>query len=336
MRRSSFITLLVMIGFAGGIWVYSHRMATNERAVFTSQEARVRSLRTQLEKLQRERDDAEHAAAEIAHELQQAAVAALEASAKDKVQTQPWMEKVKRLRGLFAQRPDQSSPELTLLTELDWLELAQTIPSEDDERQARFLVRDFANERFFTLLRVALRDYSIRAGGAPLTDPMQLQPFFRPPIDPAILARYEIATSSIGLTTKPSIVPHAPVDLDYDVHRSFSVNDRGPASGSSLLSAPWTSYLLMKAQADAMVAYRAANGKLSSKASDLLTYATDPTGRALFEARVAYEKAHDGKSFSATSDLLPYITNPEIRPLFESMARAEAHQRVLNERRRDQ
>lgn len=338
MRRSSFIALLVMIGFAGGIWIYSHRTAANERAVVTSQQARARSLRTQLAKLQRERDDAEHAAAELARGLQQEAAATAAVGATDKVQTQPWLERVKRLRGLFAQRPDQSSPELTLLTELDWIELAQTIPAGDDDRQARFRVRDFANERFFALLRVAVRDRVIHAGGAPLTDPMQLQPFFQPAIDPAILARYEIAASSIGLASQPrlSLAARAPVDLEYDVCRSFFISDQGQANVGSLMSAPWVTYLLMKVRTDAMVAYRAANGSLSNKASDLLTYATDPTGRALFEASVAYQKAHDGKSFSAFSDLLPYATDPEVRPLFESLARAEQRQRVLNERKKDQ
>jgi len=335
MKKSSFIALLVMIGFAGGASAYFYRTAATERTALTSQQARARSLRAQLEKLQHERDDAEHAAAEIARTLQEEAVAAAsEATARDQVQTQPWMEKVKRLRGLFAQRPDQSSPELTLLTELDWLELAQTIPSEDDDRQARFLVRDFANERFFTLLRVALRDYAIRAGGAPLNDPMQLQSFFRPAIDPTILASYEIATDMMqpGIL---SIAQRAPVDFEYDVHRSFFVSDRGPASGGNILSAPWAYYPLLKAQTEAKAAYRAANGKPPTATSDLLTYATDSTRRAFFEAREAYAKAHDGKPFSAPGDLLPYVTDPEIRPLFESIVRAEEHQRVLHERRRD-
>lgn len=191
-------------------------------------------------------------------------------------------------------------------------------------------MRNFANERFFDLLRVALRDRAIRAGDTPLTDPMQLQPFFRPPIDPAILTSYEIAPDI--LSPRISIAPRAPVDLEYDIRRSLFVENPGSIRGNPT-SMTWVGVPRTKAYNEARAAYQAANGKSSTKTSDLLPYATDPTSRDILATYAAYENAHDGKYAPATANLLPYAVTPEIRTLFESMIRSEERGHLLNARK---
>src|ERR1019366_3851937 len=106
-----------------------------------------------------------------------------------------WLARVKRLKQAFAEHPDQRIPELALLTDLDWLTLERQLrlDSEEDLRKARAKARDTAFGNFQMSLGQALRDYATAANGAPLSDVFQLMPYFKPPVDAAILQRYEIA-----------------------------------------------------------------------------------------------------------------------------------------------
>lgn len=149
-----------------------------------------------------------------------------------------WLGQVKQLRQFFEERPDQRIPELSLLTDRDWLRDAKTaqLDSEDGIRQALARIRDSAITAFQQAhLSPALRKFAKTAADDATPTIFALTPFFDAPIDPALLGRYELssvkASSRDGLQWR--VQPLAPVDPDYDRRQQITASRDGNYGSSS-------------------------------------------------------------------------------------------------------
>jgi hypothetical protein len=131
-------------------------------------------------------------------------------------------------------RPALEIPELQLLEEADWLSVAKNAnyDSDDSTRQTLSKTRQKAKSQFAELATEALNAYYAANNNQPPATPAQLQPYFKTPIDPTILQRYQMIPSA-GLGSLPELGPvliseRAPIDRRYDTH--FYIGRKGVAS----------------------------------------------------------------------------------------------------------
>ena len=127
--------------------------------------------------------------------------------------------------------PDKSIPELALLSEEDWLEMAKqelgpghehefNLAEEAMARQAFSSVRLAAKKEFGFLMGRALATYAKVNDGILPSNIMDLLPHFEIPVDPAMLARYEVIRSGrfeeVPTVELPIIVERTPADPAFD------------------------------------------------------------------------------------------------------------------------
>jgi hypothetical protein len=130
--------------------------------------------------------------------------------------------------------PNLDIPELQLLEESDWLSAAKGADFDTQEgiRQALSKVRQKAKTQFAELATAAFNDYYAATRGSAPTDPAQLLPYFKTPIDAALLQRYQLVPSSTVqslMEIGPVLLSEkAPVDRQYDTH--FYIGRKGVAS----------------------------------------------------------------------------------------------------------
>jgi RNA polymerase sigma factor (sigma-70 family) len=149
-----------------------------------------------------------------------------------------WLERAAQLRLLAKQRPELLIPELQLLTDRDWLDYAETAKFETDAdiRQVFRSLRSNAKNTLGNQMPKAIRAYLKAHDDTLPADPIQLAPFFDPPMDTAILQRYQ--TSATGkLSDVPArqqtfnlLTEKAPVDAEFDSR--LTVGTRGFSLGS--------------------------------------------------------------------------------------------------------
>ncbi len=204
-----------------------------------------------------------------------------------------WLGQVKQLRQLLVENPERSIPELGLLTDDDWLRLARGIQLDSDKhvRQALAQARNVAKDKFQRLLASAVTAYLKQSGGELPTTALALAPAFDPPIDPAILGRYEMLASG-KVSYSPSaagiaaIRETSAIDPDYDSRWTTMSNGGG-----------------MKALAPS-------------------AWVPDFEDRSR-RAYAAYKDANKGASAGALEQLLPYFDPPLEPALAEKILRAE-------------
>jgi hypothetical protein len=130
--------------------------------------------------------------------------------------------------------PNFEIPELQMLEEADWLSAAKgaDFDSKEGIRKALSKVRQKAKTQFAELATAALNEYFLATKGSVPTDPSQLLPFFKTPIDASLLQRYQLVPSSTvpGLMETGYMIlsEKAPVDREYDTH--FYIGKKGVAS----------------------------------------------------------------------------------------------------------
>lgn len=329
MKQGMFITLLASITIAGGAWLYERQLVAEARADLAAAQARVTRQRQRLAQLEHQHAVGARDAAALGPQeeksLKAGAQGARSTEGRGAIadEAEEWHAQVRRLRDLFTRHPEQSIPELQLLSNLDWLELARQIRPDDDELRARSAVRDRAIRKFLESLPDILRAYRSSNAGNAVSDLTKLAPFFQPAIDPAILARYEIVRDSVtGPRGRHLIVECKPIDEELDKRHYVTTDGSGKGSG------PWITLPLRSALAEGFAAYAAANnGRVPDKLSDALSFIHDPVGRGFYEAVSAFEQAHNGRSSDNPVELLPYATSAEARILLERMARASAAKR---------
>lgn len=296
-RRSLFaliFTGLALIGFVG----YETHLVRQQEGQLRTLRQRAAQLAGEPSALQRERDTLAHDLSEAERQL--AALpplrsAGLEIPPERRSEMKAWLARMKRLRQLFVDRPDQRIPEMQFLSEQDWLRVAKNLrfDSDEDSRRAFAAIRDAAAANFKPQLTSALRKFAQNPPNDTTTI-LALQPFSDPPIDSILLERYELSKTTES-TPRWRVQTKAPLDADYD-SRSYVdayVDHRGYGGGS--LGAPW------------------------AWIPDFEEHIT--------RAYKAYAAANKGTSAPSLAEALPYFKPPLTPPLVEKLLKAEREQK---------
>lgn len=171
------------------------------------------------------------------------------------------------------ERPQIKIPELQFVTDKQWIDAVAkgNLDTEEGIREALSRLRGSAKEAFGSMMQKALKQYAAANGGMLPNDISELQAYFNPPIDPAMLKRYELVQSGSleeSRHDKPLISEVAsPVDDEYDTRYDFEITG--------------TRSLIVSKAGDAlraaMVAYaNANNGLLPRDPTHLTPYLREP------------------------------------------------------------
>jgi hypothetical protein len=194
--------------------------------------------------------------------------------------------RVNQLKERLRQTPGAGIPEFQYLNTLDWLKAANhSLNTDDDYREALSSLRDSSESQFISkALEPALKQFQQANNQQFPTDINQLKPYFDPPLDDAILQRWEVAPKSTipGLDVGPTIITLiAPVDADFD--NRFAIGPSG-ATGSGSGRGTWDGTDPIAVLQPALKAYAAANnGQEPADMSQLTPYATTPDQQAALQ-----------------------------------------------------
>ena len=238
-----------------GTGIYEAHQAAQLRDQNQALQQRQAPLAEQIRQLQRERDDATNRLAGLLAESVQLKSSAaqnereipklrseitqlqeMQSKATNDPFTQSVMALVKRaaeLNNWLQQMPDKQIPELQWLDANDWLKAAQkaNLDTDNGVRQALSQLRDLAKHDMGTFIGNALDKYISQNNGQLPDDISKLGPYFNPPMDPAILQRYQMMPA--GGNSQWAIEEIAPsVDKKYDSH--LYIGSRGHVGTFSL------------------------------------------------------------------------------------------------------
>jgi serine/threonine protein kinase len=150
-------------------------------------------------------------------------IAATNLSESDVQTLLAWKQKKETLQKLFEERPGKRIPEMQLLSKEQWLDIAKDrdLQSETGIRQAMKQLRKAATSDFAAIAVPAVEKYVNDNAGQVPTNVSQLRPYFKMPVDDAILQRYAILpAAAVDMKISPAvkwvIAEKAPVDPDYD------------------------------------------------------------------------------------------------------------------------
>ena len=193
-----------------------------------------------------------------------------------------WTERVNRLKELVERTPEAKIPEFQFLTTEDWLGAAT---KGDNDRKTLWDLRQLAGNRFSKHLQAALRKYLEAHNSQAPTDLAQVEPYFEPPMDQAVLDRWKIAPASevphVRMGTSDWIVTQkaSPIDEEYDLRMVINLTGNCFTSNDSV--------------------------------------------RLLFPAIGAFQKANEGRDYEHLSQLIPYVTTPEQRAALDRLLENE-------------
>src|SRR5437660_1965937 len=147
-----------------------------------------------------------------------------------------WSERANHLKQWLEANPAGKIPELQFLGEQDWIDsiYPNTLSSDEECRRAMSIVRANAESRVLDILAGALRNYSKANNGQFPSALSELSPYFRSPVDDAILERYEIVRAD-SLVSKLQqgdewvITQKAPVDETWDLRFTIGMTYGGMA-----------------------------------------------------------------------------------------------------------
>ncbi len=226
---------LGLLAFAG----YEFRAVAHLRAAHAAATAELRRLRTEADLLRRSQAAT---AAEIALAEQQLSaltvVGVPDPAAARQVEIAAWVERTKRLRQHFAEKPELAIPEMRLLTDDDWLRVTKNanLDTEKGTRLALAEIRASASKLFTLQLVRALHAYTQAFPNQKPVNVHALATFFAQAPDSAILERYELQDPSGPTGFGPAkwfAQNKAPIDLAYDSRFRVSAESSFQNSGAS-------------------------------------------------------------------------------------------------------
>ena len=248
--QKTLITTTIALAFGTGI--YQARQASTLRTQVQTLQQQQGPLTNQVQELERQHDEAKSRLVALADAVSnvkgssaellklRAEVARLRGEASQAndpfVQTAlTWKAKRERLQQLFEERPGQRIAEMQLLSDQQWLDVAKDgeLESETGIRKALSHARQVAKNTFAQSAAAAVQAHIQANDGRFPTDLSQLQPYFKAPMDDAILQRYEIlpadSVKNVKLGGQWVITEKAPVDPDYDSRWSIGPGSSGCA-----------------------------------------------------------------------------------------------------------
>jgi len=286
MIRRSVFTLTLAASALVGVVAYETHLAHQQDEPLRALRRQAAHRARETSALQRERDTLARDLAEAERQL--AALPPLRPAApgvspERQSEMKAWLARVKRLHVLFDERADQRIPEMQFLTEEDWLRVAKDIQFDSDEatRRALAALRAAAVEKFKPQLTSALRSFA-KTPPENVTTILALQPFADPPIDPALLVRYELFQTT---QTPPrwKVQTKAPIDADHDTRHVIDVYVDGRGYGGSAATGPtaWIPDFQQKATQARQAFTKAHNGTLPQSLTEVLPYFNPPLDPAL-------------------------------------------------------
>lgn len=280
-------TLALLLG-AGGL-VYEKRILSEETRHTMEERSRqdtlgrrLREARLNHESLLRELADTRR---QIADQTGQAPTAQA-ANNESAVETGPWLARIQTIRHLFATHPETSVPELQYLQDSDWILLTREaeLDTEEHIRKSLATLRDAGKRAFTRSLESAMSAYVRSTDGQLPPNAEALGPYFDPPVDGAILPRYEILRSG-NVKELPArgfviVREKAPIDEDFDGRFGLYV------SGG---------------------VFTVAGG-----GNNALTWISDPDGYdgMIRKAQTQFGRVNNGAKASGLEELAPYIDPP--------------------------
>lgn len=156
-----------------------------------------------------------------------------------------WVARAKRLKQLFAERPEQNIPEMALLADDDWLRVARLASFEDEHatRKALGALRTSAKSKFANPLGEALSAFARASGQTPPDSIAALAVHFKGPVDASALQRYEIGTAErtfFGTGAVLRVRERAAVDPYYDSRHEVVTKNGGIGWSSRPAPMAWT------------------------------------------------------------------------------------------------
>jgi len=143
-----------------------------------------------------------------------------------------WLARANQLKQWLEEHPSEKIPELQFLDDPTWIAAVypHTLENEDEYRRAMRLARANGEDRFHSMMFRALRQYAKENAGQFPTDLAQLKPYFKSPIDDAILQRYEILPAShLVNELQPGgdwvITQKAPVNNELDIRVAIGLTN---------------------------------------------------------------------------------------------------------------
>lgn len=191
---------------------------------------------------------------------------------------------VSDLRRHLKANPGRMIPEMRLLTDQDWLEVARQFgspESDDDYRKAFSGLREAAKKHFALLLEPALQAYEKDHAGSLPTETLQLASYFNPPIGADILERYAFESHPAPQSTSDAIMekPSALVDDNYD---SFFAIGTGGFSWRRSDGGTDMPFRVEMDMLNAQRAFKAEHPGRSPVGEALLPYFADPTDAQIY------------------------------------------------------
>ncbi len=300
--------ILIAATFAvtAGTGIYEAHQASHLGDQVGTLQQKQASLAGQVIALQRERDEATNNLGLLRAELRQAQagqdtsellrlrgkVAGLQGTLNDpsEAEARELVARVNKLKQKLEETPAAKIPELALLEEKDWLAASRDwkLETEADFRKAFSGLRSTAQQAFANRAQAALEKFAQANERRFPTELSQLQPYFEPPVDSAILQGWEILPEGATLpgvgNSGPFITQKAAVDPLLD--RRFAIG----LSGYSC-----TDFLNSETQAFLMPVYKAFgtanNGAHGDDPSQLLPFATTPEQRAAVQRLIEQSAA---------------------------------------------
>jgi hypothetical protein len=107
-----------------------------------------------------------------------------------------WIAALNRIRATVERTPEAVIPEFRLLGEGDWWNAAKHIAAGMDEGEVLGGMRFSARQEFSKLVQPALQKYVQTHNSQFPTDLAQLRPYFKSPVDDAVLERWQIVPAS--------------------------------------------------------------------------------------------------------------------------------------------
>ena len=141
-----------------------------------------------------------------------------------------YAEQVDRLKQWLETNPSEKIPELQNIPEETWVNAVETLATDDGFARAARILRANAENQVFDTLWPALRKYAQDNNGQFPTDLSQLKPYFKSPIDDAILQRYAILpASNLVSELRPGgdwvITQKAPVNPALDLRDAYGLTE---------------------------------------------------------------------------------------------------------------
>jgi RNA polymerase sigma factor (sigma-70 family) len=202
-----------------------------------------------------------------------------------------WLARAGQLKQWVQQNPTAAIPEFQYLTEQDWLNVAKgSLKTNNDFRRTASVLRWTAEDKFATMLVMAVQGYRQANNGQFPTALSQLQSYFISPVNEATLQRWEIAPAAtfpyIGVDSPLVITENAAVDELLDTR--FFIDS------SHSLGANWIESQFHEALQAVRNTFAQANPTANSdNYSQLLPYATTPEQQAAVQKLIELQQLRE-------------------------------------------